>query len=164
MKYKEVFRQTPNVNKDRLIVPIGIVLHHTAGSYAGSVSWCLNADSKVAYHCIVNINGDRTVLAKSNQRAWHSGKSIFKGKSDCNSFMLGIAVSGDTNIRILTESEIDSVAEWCVEQMSLYNIPIDNITTHRHISPNRKNDVDSRSEQSIKNKIKEKLAALNYSF
>ena len=148
----EVFKQTPNISKNT-IKPIGIVLHHSAGSYLGSVSWCLDPKSKVSYHCIVDLNGDRTVLAKDNQRAWHAGKSSFKGKSDCNSFMLGISVSGDTNTRRLTDFEIDSVAEWCVGKMRSLNINFDNITTHREISPGRKSDVSIQAEKAIKDKI-----------
>lgn len=148
----EVFKQTPNVSKNK-IKPTGIVLHHAAGSYLGSVSWCLDTKSKVSYHCIVDLNGDRTVLAKDNQRAWHAGKSSFKGKSDCNSFMLGIAVSGDTNTRRLTDFEVNSVAEWCVSKMRSLNINLDNITTHREISPGRKTDVSIPAEKQIKDKI-----------
>jgi len=148
----EVFKQTPNISKNT-IKPIGIVLHHSAGSYIGSVSWCLDPKSKVSYHCIVDLNGDRTVLAKDNQRAWHAGKSSFKGKSDCNSFMLGISVSGDTNTRRLTDFEIDSVAEWCIDKMRSLNINFDNITTHREISPGRKSDVSIQAEKAIKDKI-----------
>jgi N-acetylmuramoyl-L-alanine amidase len=148
----ETFKQTPNISKNT-IKPIGIVLHHSAGSYLGSVSWCLDPKSKVSYHCIVDLNGDRTVLAKDNQRAWHAGVSSFNGKKDCNTFMLGIAVSGDTNNRRLTSFEIDSVAEWCVNKMKVYKFGIDMITTHRFISPGRKNDVSLEAENQIKEKI-----------
>jgi AmpD protein len=149
---KTVFKQSLNISQ-RAIFPEGIVLHHTAGSYEGSVNWCLNPNSQVSYHCIVDINGDRTILAKDNQRAWHAGKSIFRGRSDCNSFMLGIAVSGDTNTRELTQKEIESVACWCIDKMQLYGFGIEMITTHREISPGRKNDVDLRAEFAIRNYI-----------
>ena len=151
MNYKEVFRNSPN--SSRTMKPEGIVLHHTAGGYSGSVAWCLNAQSKVSYHCIVNTTGERTVLVPDNVRAWHAGVSSFKGKRNCNKFMLGIAVSGNTNERELTEQETESVAEWCVRKMKSYGFGLDAITTHRHVSPNRKNDVDQRAEKRIKDKI-----------
>ena len=132
---------------------MGIVLHHTAGSYLGSVSWCLDPKSKVSYHCIVDLNGDRTILANDTDRCWHSGKSSFNGKKDCNSFMLGIAVSGDTNKRRLTDFEVDSVAKWCVNKIKVYKFSIDMITTHREISPGRKNDVSIEAEKQIKDQI-----------
>jgi len=71
--------------------------------------------------------------------------------------MLGIAVSGNTNERELTPQEVESVAQWCVRKMKAYNFGIDRITTHRHVSPNRKNDVDARAEKRIKDRIVELL-------
>lgn len=154
---KTTFRQSPNITLNCIIKPLGIVLHHTAGSFQGSVNWCLDTKSKVSYHCIVDVNGDRVELAKDNQRAHHAGVSRFKGRSDCNSFMLGIAVSGDTYKRRLTNAETNSVALWCIDKMKLYNFDIDWITTHRAISPGRKFDVDPRAESDILQRIKELL-------
>jgi N-acetyl-anhydromuramyl-L-alanine amidase AmpD len=137
--------------------PEGIVLHHTAGGYSGSVAWCLNAKAKVSYHCIVNTTGERTVLVADNVRAWHAGVSSFKGKANCNNFLLGIAVSGNTNERELTEQEIESVAEWCIRKMKAYGFGLDSITTHREIAPKRKTDVDTRAEKAIKSRILEMI-------
>jgi N-acetylmuramoyl-L-alanine amidase len=153
MIFQDTFRQTPNVSSN-LITPTAIVLHHTAGNYAGSVAWCCNPKSKASYHRIVDLNGNSTTLAKDTQRAWHAGTSSFNGRSDCNSFTLGIAVSQDTNKRELSREEIVSVAQWCVEKMIKFKIPITNVTTHRAIAPNRKSDVDPRAEQAILNEIK----------
>ena len=152
----EVIKQSPNVSNSP-IKPLGIILHHSAGSYHSSVDWCLRKESKVSYHCIVDLTGDRTILAKDTQRAWHAGKSKFKGKNDCNTFMLGIAVTGDTNKRRLSEFEIESVAKWCVEKMKLWGFGIDWITTHREVSPGRKSDVSIEAEKQIKERISKLL-------
>jgi N-acetylmuramoyl-L-alanine amidase len=156
MKYKETFQQSPNVSS-RAIKPEGIVLHHSAGSFKGSVSWCSQSKSQVSYHCIVDLDGTRVNLALPTQRAWHAGESSYKGRKDCNSFMVGIAVSGDTTKRELTQQEVESVAEWCVNIMKKYSIAITAITTHREISPKRKNDVDLRAEKAIIDEIKKVL-------
>ena len=156
---KTTIKQTPNVSKGTTIKPTGIVLHHTGGSYVGAVSWCMNPTSQVSYHCIVDTNGDRTILAQDNQRAWHAGKSSFKGKNDCNSFMLGIAVSGDTHSRQMTNQEIDSVARWCIDKMNLHKFGIETITTHAVVSPGRKNDVSQTAEKQIKQRIQEILGS-----
>ena len=148
----EVIKQSQNISKNP-IKPLGIILHHTAGSYFSSVDWCLRKESKVTYHCIVDITGDRTILAKDTQRAWHAGKSSFKGKSNCNTFMLGIAVTGDTNKRRLSEFEIESVAKWCIDKMKLWGFGIEWITSHRVVSPGRKNDVSVEAEKQIKDCI-----------
>ena len=156
MKFKTEYKQTPNVSA-RKIEPKGIVLHHTAGSYKGSVNWVLQSRAKASYHCIVDTNGDRTILAKDNQRAWHAGRSSFKGRSDCNSFMLGIAVSGDTTKRELTDEEAKSVALWCVDKMKEHGFGLNDITTHREVSPGRKIDPDIRATEKIMHEIREVL-------
>ena len=148
---KETIKRSPNASGS--MQPQGIILHHSAGSYAGTVSWCMNLKAKVSYHCVVNTNGDRTVLVSDNVRAWHAGRSSWKGRSNCNDFMLGIAVSGNTNERELTNEETESVAMWCIRKMKAYSFGLDDITTHRHVSPNRKTDVDTRAELRIKKRI-----------
>ncbi len=156
--YTEIYKQTPNISLAS-ITPIGVVLHHSCGSFLGSVDWCLRSMSKVSYHCIINLDGSRVQLAKDNQRAWHAGKSSFKGKSDCNGFMLGLAFSGDTNIRELTNDEINSAVEWILERIQKFNWPKDlsTITTHRAVSPGRKDDVDKRAEKVIIDALKKRL-------
>ena len=149
--YKETFKKSPNCSG--VLKPEGIILHHSAGSWAGLVPWCLNPSAKVSYHCAVAPNGERTILVPDNMKAWHAGRSSFRGRSGCNNFMLGIAVSGDTNKRELSEDEINSVAQWCARKMKAYNFGIDQITTHREVSPSRKTDVDIRAEKAIKERI-----------
>ena len=160
--YKTVFIQTPNISA-RAIKPKGITLHHTAGSVNGSISWCLNPISRVSYHTIIHNNGDRVILAKDTQRAWHAGVSSFKGRSNCNDFMLGIAFGGDTTKRTLTKEEIDSSAKWCIEKMNLWGFNIDDITTHKEVSNGRKIDVDNRAFKAVINRIEELLKPkINY--
>jgi N-acetyl-anhydromuramyl-L-alanine amidase AmpD len=140
-KYKEVFRQSPNVSRGRVITPKAIVLHHTSGNYAGSVAWCLNPNSQVSYHCIVKRDGDRTVLALDNQRAWHAGISNWKGRPDLNSWSLGLAFEGDTNKEPLSEDMINSAIEYLVPRMKELSLTIGDVTDHRTVSPGRKNDL-----------------------
>jgi N-acetyl-anhydromuramoyl-L-alanine amidase len=148
-------KQSPNSSSG--MKPQGICLHHTGGSFSGAVAWCMNPQSKVSYHCIVDTDGNRTQLVADNRRAWHAGVSTFKGRSNCNTFLLGIAVSNDTTNRVLNDLEVNSVAEWCVEKMRLHGFGLDMITTHREIAPRRKNDVDLRAEQAIKARISQLL-------
>ena len=157
-RFPEVFKATPNVSSST-IQPEGVVLHHSYGSYNGSVSWILKEVSKVSYHCIIDTDGSRTVFANDTQRAWHAGRSSFKGRKGCNSFMLGLAFSGDTENRELTKAEIDSAVEFLLPRFKRWGWPKDlsTITTHRDISPNRKVDVDIRAEEVIMKALKKAL-------
>jgi AmpD protein len=157
--YTEVYRQTPNYTSGTTIKPAGVVLHHSYGSYNGSVSWILQKKSKVSYHVIIDTDGSRTVFAPDNKRCWHAGRSKFNGRSNCNGFLLGLSFSGDTNSRELTEAEVKSAVEWLLPRFKEWGWPTDlsTITTHAKISPGRKNDVDSRAYDRIIKELKKNL-------
>ena len=156
--YPEVFKPTPNVSSGT-ISPIGVVLHHSSGSYNGSVDWILKTESQVSYHVIIDKDGSRTVFAEDNKRCWHAGKSEWNGRSDCNSFMIGLAFSEDTNTRELTEAEVASAVEWLVPRFKKWGWPTDlnTVTTHAIVSPGRKNDVDTRAYLRITTALSKEL-------
>ena len=148
--YSEVYKSTPNKSV-RKIVPEGVILHPSYGSYEGGVSWILNDDSDVSYHVLIDTDGSRTVFAKDNERAWHAGTSEFNGRYGCNGFMIGLAFSNDTETRELTDAEVASAVEFMLPRFDKWGWPKDlsTITTHRAVAPNRKVDVDVRAEDKI---------------
>ena len=156
--FPEVFKATPNVSY-ATIQPKGVILHHSYGSYEGGVSWILNDESNVSYHVLIDTDGARTVFANDTQRAWHAGTSEFNGQHHCNGFMLGLAFTNDTNTRELTEAEIDSAVEFLLPRFKRWGWPKDlsTVTTHREVSPGRKNDVDIRAEEAIIKALKKAL-------
>lgn len=156
--FPEVFKATPNVSYST-IEPEGVILHHSYGSYVGGVEWILNDDSNVSYHCLIDLDGSRTVFAKDTQRAWHAGTSEFNGREGCNGFMLGLAFSEDTEERELTDAEIASAVEFLLPRFERWGWPKDlsTVTTHKAVSPGRKVDVDSRAEKAILDALRSAL-------
>jgi AmpD protein len=118
------------------------VLHHTAGSYNGSVAWCMDPASRVSYHCIVAKDGRRSVLADPDERTWHAGVSSWRGKRDLNSWSVGAAFEGDTNSRTLGADEMASMADYLVPIMRKYNLALGDVTDHRTVAPGRKDDLN----------------------
>jgi|TARA_R110002126_G_scaffold66684_1_gene169376 AmpD protein len=153
--FEERIRPTPNKSSSK-ITPEGVVLHHSYGSYEGGVSWILNDTSNVSYHVLIDTDGKRTVFADDNERAWHAGKSEFKGRGGCNGFMLGVAFTNDTNSRELTDEEVASAVEYMVPRFKKWGWPEDlsTISTHREVSPGRKTDPDIRAETKVLDALK----------
>ena len=141
-KYPEKILNSPNVSKGRRITPKAIVLHHTAGSYQGSVAWCMNPASKVSYHCIVAKDGRRSTLADPDERCWHAGVSTWRGRRDLNSWSIGAAFEGDTYKRQLGEAEMASMADYLLPIMQRYGLTLADVTHHRVVSPGRKDDLN----------------------
>jgi len=152
--YQQTNKRTPNISAGRVIKPTHIVLHHTSGAYAGSVSWCSDPVSKVSYHCIIARNGKRTVLALPSQRTWHAGVSSWQGRKDANSWSIGMAWEGDTYQTPLSEDALLSAVEYLLPILRENNIPIANILRHADVSPGRKDDCSPSAHAAL-------LAALN---
>lgn len=70
-----LFQQTPNYTPGPKKKAV-IVLHFTLGSYAGAVSWLMNANrpNRSSSHFVIGRNeGEITQLVKITDIAWHAG-------------------------------------------------------------------------------------------
>jgi N-acetyl-anhydromuramyl-L-alanine amidase AmpD len=152
--YQQTNKRTPNISAGRVIKPTHVILHHTSGAYAGSVSWCSDPVSKVSYHCIIARNGKRTALALPSQRTWHAGVSSWQGRKDANSFSIGLAWEGDTYQTPLSEDALLSAVEYLLPILRENHIPLANILRHADVSPGRKDDCSPAAHAAL-------LAALN---
>lgn len=151
MGFKEDFIQGLN-SRGRTIIPEGIVLHHIDynkedvttlfQNTSGILSNGKEFESYQSSHVVIWKNGDRTKYNEDTQRAWHAGKSRFKGISSCNNFMLGVGFEGNTNKEPLTFKQIQSFIEWFIPRMIEHNIEKSWITDHRTIAPGRKVDLN----------------------
>ena len=150
--YDERRLSTPNKSQ-RPITPEAVILHHTSGSYNGSVSWCMNPNSQVSYHVIIARDGKRTVLADDTARTWHAGKSNWLGRPDLNSWSLGVAWEGDTYTTPLGEDAIASALEYLAPRMRKWNIPLTRVLTHAEVAPGRKNDVSITAAELFESRL-----------
>ena len=155
--YDERRLNTPNKSSSP-IKPAAVILHHTSGSYNGSVSWCMNPGSQVSYHVIIARDGRRTVLAPDTARTWHAGRSTWQGRPDLNSWSLGVSWEGDTYSDPLGEDAMASALEYLVPRMKRWEIPLNMVLTHGQVSPGRKTDISPGDAARFKSRLK---AALN---
>lgn len=138
--YHQTNKRTPNLSPARVIKPTHIIVHHTDGHYAGSVSWCMDPASRVSYHCIISQLGKRTALALPTQRTWHAGKSSWQGRPDANSWSIGVAFEGNTYTSPPSPAAILSAVEYLLPIIEDHKIPLKNILRHADVSPGRKDD------------------------
>ncbi|NBC83076.1 MAG: N-acetylmuramoyl-L-alanine amidase [Bacteroidetes bacterium] len=92
--YDISFEASPNISGELGSgLPDTIVIHYTAGaSLNSSVSWLKNPAANASAHLVVGKNGKIVQLAPFNIKAWHAGRSTWKGRSGLNSYSIGIEI------------------------------------------------------------------------
>jgi len=120
-----------------------IVIHATGDdSFDGALSWMLNPKSQVSAHYLVGKDGKVVQLVKESKKAWHAGKSEWKGEPDCNNFSIGIElVNKNDGKDEYPGIQIVTLAGLVANIQSFFKaITDDRIVGHDQIAPGRKSD------------------------
>lgn len=142
--YPETYRRTPNVGQGQNECK-GVVYHHTAGRYEGAVEWLCNPQAKASAHVVIAKDGRRKVLAADNLITWHAGRSEFRGRPWCNTYMLGVEFELLDAEERLTIHQLLSAMEWLAERWDRYGWDMSWMTHHREVSPGRKVDLNEEN-------------------
>lgn len=148
--YPETVRLSAQTNGPyaQKIKPLAIVLHDTGGNYLGSLDWTNrifhpSTDKRLyaSYHCIIARDGRRTITNLDDNRAYHAGASSFRGRTNLNTWSIGVAFERDSNTEPLQDAAIESALEYIIPRMKKWGISPDWVTDHRTVSPGRKVDL-----------------------
>lgn len=95
---------------------------------------------KVSSHLLIERQGEISQFVAFDKRAWHAGESIFKGRTKCNDFSIGIELEGTADMPY-TNEQYDALLKVISALMSMYPaITPDRIIGHSDIAPARKTD------------------------
>ncbi|MDE2298991.1 MAG: 1,6-anhydro-N-acetylmuramyl-L-alanine amidase AmpD [Burkholderiales bacterium] len=92
---------------------------------------------EVSAHFLVRRDGATTQFVSCDDRAWHAGRSMWRGRADCNDFSVGIELEGLEGERF-EAAQYASLARLIGALSQRY--PIAAIAGHEHVAPGRKND------------------------
>jgi N-acetyl-anhydromuramoyl-L-alanine amidase len=98
---------------------------------------------EVSSHFFIRRSGELMQFVPCQRRAWHAGRSQWKGKERCNDFSIGIELEG-TDDSAFTGGQYSELARLTRELQRAY--PIRDIVGHSDISPGRKTDPGSGFE------------------
>ena len=122
----------------------GITMHATANSsLQGVIDWFNNPNAKVSAHYTIGKDGAIVQHVRDTDRAWHAGQSVWKGRSACNDYCIGIEmVNLNDGVDPYPEEQQKSSMALCAYLCYKYNINPDNIMAHYDIAlpPGRKTD------------------------
>ena len=87
------FIESPSSSSRKGCVVDMLVIHFTAGgTLQGCVDWFKNSANRVSAHYVLGKDGRAVQMVKHAEKAWHAGKSEWKGRSNCNGFSIGIEI------------------------------------------------------------------------
>lgn len=138
-------RVSPNFGpRQGTIEPDMIVLHYT-GMQTGPAAeaWLCNPESEVSSHYLVHENGHVVQMVRESDRAWHAGKSSWRGRIDINSCSVGIEIvnPGHTfGYPGFPKRQIEAVARLCSGIARRHAIPAERVLAHSDVAPGRKID------------------------
>lgn len=92
---------------------------------------------KVSAHFLVRRDGRLLQFVSCDQRAWHAGRSVWRGRADCNHHSVGIELEGLEGSTFETV-QYERLARLLRALAGRY--PIDEVVGHEDVAPGRKFD------------------------
>ena len=140
-----VHRDQPSPNCDARDERISmVVLHYTdMPSAEGAMSRLCDPAAKVSAHYVITEEGEVVRLVDESMRAWHAGRSFWRGKANVNGCSIGIELQnpGHTcGYQPFPDAQIDALVPLLHRIVDDYDIPRANVVGHSDIAPQRKLD------------------------
>ncbi len=136
-------RPSPNFDERKLPVSM-IVLHYTGmPDAAGALDRLTSPEAKVSAHYCVDEDGSITRLVDEEMRAWHAGKSRWRGISDVNSASVGIEIVNpghEFGYRSFPDEQIAALIPLIASIKERHGIGRGNVVGHSDVAPARKED------------------------
>ena len=136
-------RPSPNFDQRQLPVSM-IVLHYTGMPDAeGALARLTSPEAKVSAHYLVDEHGLIFRLVDEGDRAWHAGKSYWRGVSDVNSASVGIEIVNpghEFGYRPFPDSQVAALIPLVGEIKARHGVSRGNVVGHSDIAPARKDD------------------------
>ena len=95
------------------------------------------AGMKVSSHFFIDRAGGIWQFVSVDERAWHAGRSAFRGRDNCNDFSVGIELEGLEG-GDFEPVQYEQLARLCSALRRRY--PISHVVGHEHVAPGRKFD------------------------
>lgn len=91
MNSELVHRELPSPNWDERALPISmVVLHYTEMEREAALRRLTDPEAQVSAHYFISEAGEVVRLVPEDKRAWHAGRSFWRGHKDVNSASIGI--------------------------------------------------------------------------
>ena len=135
----------PSPNFDDRSLPITMIVLHYTGMETGeaAIERLRDPAAKVSSHYLVAEDGTVLKLVDEDKRAWHAGRSHWRGVKDVNSASVGIEIVNpghEFGYRPFPDEQVAAVIRLVHEIKDRYDITRGNVVGHSDIAPARRQD------------------------
>ena len=135
----------PSPNFDARTGPPDLVLLHYTGMPTGEAALGRLRDpaAKVSAHYLVEEDGRVFALVPEERRAWHAGKSFWRGETDINARSIGIEIVNpghEFGYRAFPDPQVAAVIDLVGDIRQRWSVNDERILGHSDVAPDRKED------------------------
>ncbi len=139
------FIDTPSPNFDERGLPVTMLVLHYTGMTDGAsaIQRLTDAEAKVSAHYLIAEDGQIVRMVDEKKRAWHAGRSYWRGITDVNSASIGIEIVNpghEWGYRPFPEKQISALIPLIAEIQKRHHITRGNVVGHSDVAPARKED------------------------
>ena len=139
---------SPNHGDRKGRIVDAIILHYTDMPTAeAAVAVLCDPATEVSSHYLVDEDGGIVQMVPEDRRAWHAGRSYWRGERDLNSVSIGIEIANGGlrgGLPPFPDRQIDAVIALCRDIARRRDVPADRVLAHSDIAPGRKVDPGPR--------------------
>jgi N-acetylmuramoyl-L-alanine amidase len=137
--------ERPSPNHDERRRPVSmVVLHYTDMlSAEAAIERLCDPEAKVSCHYLVTKTGEVVRMVPEERRAWHAGRSYWRGISDVNDDSIGIEIDNPGHLNgyePFPDAQIDALIPLLSGIMLRHRITRGNVVGHSDVAPARKRD------------------------
>ncbi|MBO9623501.1 MAG: N-acetylmuramoyl-L-alanine amidase [Sphingomonas sp.] len=135
----------PSPNFDTRALPVSMIVLHYTGMESGqaAIDRLRDPEAKVSAHYLVEEDGRIFHMVDEGKRAWHAGRSHWRGITDVNSASVGIEIVNpghEFGYRPFPEAQISALIPLVAEIKERHGITRGNVVGHSDVAPARKQD------------------------
>ena len=140
-----VHRHCPSPNCNDRALPVSmVVLHYTEMQPVESaLDRLTDPEAQVSAHYLITESGEVIQLVPEEKRAWHAGRSHWRGITDVNSASIGIELDHPGHAlgyRNFAQAQMEALLPLLHRIVRHYQIPRANVVGHSDVAPARKTD------------------------
>ncbi|KUR78914.1 N-acetylmuramoyl-L-alanine amidase [Novosphingobium sp. Fuku2-ISO-50] len=140
-----VHREAPSPNWNERKLPVSMVVLHYTGMQSAEEALDRLCDpaAEVSAHYMIDEDGTVIRLVDEDKRAWHAGRSYWRGVTDINSASIGIELVNpghEFGYRPFSDAQMESLVPLLADIVRRHGISPANVIGHSDVAPARKTD------------------------